>query len=128
MKEVARQLNANKEDDDMRWDPLEGRIRCMEHAVHLSAGHFIRTVSPTSARALAKKIKKAFRDGELGDDAILVADLENDDDDDNDDNDDNDDDGDNAASEAGNFTVGDTIGKSLALVKQVSVRMQIIMR
>ena len=116
MKEVARQLNANKGEDDMQWDPIEGRIRCMEHAVHLGAGHFIRVVSPTSMRALTKKIKKALRNAKLDDDDItLDADLGDDDDDDDDEDDDDD-----TASGPGDFTVSDTIGKSLALVKQVS--------
>jgi hypothetical protein len=110
MKEVARQLNANKEEDDTQWDPVEGRVRCMEHAIHLAAGHFIRVVSPTSARTLAKKLK-AFHNVELDDDDItLDPDLGDDDNGGNND----------AASEVGDFTVGDTIGKSLALVKQVS--------
>jgi hypothetical protein len=98
----------------------------MEHAVHLGAGHFIQVVSPTSARILVKKIKKAFRNAQLDDDNIdfdaLEADLGGDDDNDNADDanneaDDNDEDADD---EAADFTVGDTIGKSLALVKQVS--------
>lgn len=90
----------------------------MEHAIHLGAGHFIRVVSPTSRRNLVKKIKKAFRDGEFDEDNIdidtLEADLEGGDDDDDDDNDSD------AAFDAADFSVGDTIGKSLALVKQVS--------
>ena len=99
--------------------------RCMEHVVHLGAGHFIRVVSPTSARTLVKKFKKALRNGELDDDLALNADLGGNDDDDDDDDDDDSDDGNNgnnddAASEAAAFTIGDTIGKSLALVKQVS--------
>jgi hypothetical protein len=117
MKEVAHQLNANKEGGDTQWDLIEGRIRCMEHAIHLGACHFIRTVSPTSARVLAKKIKKAICNGDLGNDGTL-ADLGDDNDNDNDNNNNNDaDDDDDAASEAGALTVDDTIGKSLALVK-----------
>jgi hypothetical protein len=92
-------------------------LRCMEHALHLGAGHFIRVVSPTSGRILVKKIKKAVRDAKLDDDNIdfnvLEADLGGD-------NSYNDSD-ESAASEAADFTVGDTIGKSLALVKQVSL-------
>ena len=88
----------------------------MEHVVHLGAGHFIRVVSPTLARTLVKKFKKALRNGELDDDLALNADLGGNDNDDDDDDGNNDD----AASEAAAFTVGDTIGKSLALVKQVS--------
>jgi hypothetical protein len=53
--------------------------RCMEHAVHLGAGHFIKVVSPTSACTLVKKIRKAFHDAQLDDDNIdfdaLEADL-----------------------------------------------------
>ena len=97
----------------------------MEHAVHLGAGHFIRAVSPTSRRILAKKIKKAFHDASLDEDNIDIDTLEDDlggdgDDEDGDDDDDDDNDSD-AASEAADFSVGDTIGKSLALVKQVSI-------
>jgi hypothetical protein len=97
----------------------------MEHALHLGAGHFIQVVSPTSGRRLVKKIKKALRDAEVDDDNIdfdaLEANLGCDNNDDNDDDeDDDDDDDDDAASEAADFSVGDTIGKSLALVKQAS--------
>ena len=79
----------------------------MEHAVHLGAGHFIRVVSPTSTRTLIKKVKKAFRNAGLDDDDINLDTLGDDDD--------NDDEG----SSDGTFSIGDTIGKSLALVKQV---------
>jgi hypothetical protein len=94
----------------------------MEHAIHVGAGHFIQVVSPTSARVLVMKIKKAFRDAQLDDDNIdfdaLEADLGGDiDDNDNADANDNNEDADD---EAADFTIGDTIGKSLALVKQVS--------
>lgn len=93
----------------------------MEHAIHLGAGHFIQVVSPTSARTVVKKIKKALRNAKLDDDSVdfdaLEADLGSNDGDDDTDTD-NDDDG--AALEEADFTVGDTIGKSLALVRQVS--------
>ena len=98
--------------------------RCMEHVVHLGAGHFIRVVSPTSACTLIKKFKKALRNGELDDDLSLNANLRGNDDNDNDNDNDSDDgnngNNDDAASEAAAFTIGDTIGKSLALIKQVS--------
>ena len=101
-------------------------LRCMEHAIHVDAGHFIQVVSPTSVCILVKRIKKAFHDAQLDNDNIdfdaLEADLGGDDDNDNADDanneaDDNDEDADDKAAD---FTVGDTIGKSLALVKQVS--------
>ena len=90
----------------------------MEHAVHLGACHFIQVVSPTSARVLVKKIKKALCDAKIDDTGIDLDTLEADptDEDDDDVNVD-----DNNASEAEDFSVGDTIGKSLALVKQVNM-------
>jgi hypothetical protein len=87
----------------------------MEHAVHLGAGHFIKVVSPTSAHALVKKIRKAFRDAQLDDDNIdfdaLEADLGGDDNNEQEEDDTNnaDDEADDEA--AADFTVGDTIGK-----------------
>ena len=96
-------------------------LRCMEHAIHVGAGHFIQVVSPTSARVLVTKIKKAFRDAQLDDDNIDFDALEADLGGDNDDNDNADaNDNEDADDEAADFTIGDTIGKSLALVKQVS--------
>ena len=98
--------------------------RCMEHTVHLGTGHFIKVVSPTSACILVKKIRKAFCDAQLDDDNIdfdaLEADLRgnNDDEQDEDDTNNANDEADDKA--AAYFTVGDTIGKSLTLVKQVS--------
>src|SRR5271168_1351635 len=97
-------------------------LRCMEHAIHVGTGHFIQVVSPTSAHVLVTKIKKAFCDAQLDDDNIdfyaLEADLGGDiDDNDNADANENNEDADD---EAADFTIGDTIGKSLALVKQVS--------
>jgi len=41
--------------------------RCMEHTVHLGAGHFIRVVFPTSAHTLIKKICNTFHDAQLDD-------------------------------------------------------------
>jgi len=99
----------------------------MEHAIHLSVGHFIQVVSPTSACALVMKIKKAFCDAHLDDDNIdfnaLEADLGGDSDDNNNaDNahDEADDNNEDANDKAADFTIGDTIDKSLVLVKQVS--------
>lgn len=34
----------------------ERRIRCMEHALHLAAGHFVDDISPTSSSELTKKL------------------------------------------------------------------------
>jgi len=85
----------------------------MEHTLYLGAGHFIQVVSPTSGRILVKKIKRAFHDAELDDNNInsdvLGSDLVGDDSDNDDDD-----------LETGEFSIEDTIGKSLALIKQVS--------
>ena len=82
----------------------------------LFRSHFIQVISPRSKHILIKKIKKAFHDAELDDDNIdfdaLEADLGGDNNDANDDDND-----DNAALEAAEFSVGDTISKSLVLVK-----------
>jgi len=73
-------------------------------------------VSSMSRHRLIKKIKKALHNAKLDDNNIdfgaLEANLRCDDN--NKDNDDN------AASEAADYSVGDTIGKSLALIKQAS--------
>jgi len=91
----------------------------MEHAIHLGAGHFIKTVSPTSTPALMKKINRAFCNTQMHDETVNLDALDaglsgfgeeydgNDQDDDGDDE------------ESSEFGVGDTIGKALALVKQV---------
>ena len=85
----------------------------MEHAIHLGACHFIQVVSPTSAHVLVKKIKKALHDAKIDDTGIDLDTLEADPADDDDDDDD--------ALEAEDFSVRDTIDKSLVLVKQVSM-------
>jgi hypothetical protein len=88
----------------------------MEHTINLAAGHFLMAVSPTSSRKLLKKIRAALRNSELDGSSIdfdaLDASLEGVDDEgeeecENDDDDDEE------------FGVGDSIGKALALVKQV---------
>lgn len=88
----------------------------MEHTINLAAGHFLMAVSPTSSRKLLKKIRAALRNSELDGSSIdfdaLDASLEGVEDEgeeecENDDDDDEE------------FGVGDSIGKALALVKQV---------
>ena len=92
----------------------------MEHVVHLGAGHFIQVVSLTLKCTLVKKFKKVLHNGELDDNIALNTDLGGNDDDDDDSDDSNNSNNDDAASEVAAFTIGDTIGKSLVLVKQVS--------
>jgi hypothetical protein len=90
----------------------------MEHTINLAACHFVTAVSPTSTRQLLKKIKAALKcaetDGEYVDLDALDAGLNGlDNEGGGDEEDDDDEDVD------GEFRVGDTIGKALALVKQV---------
>ena len=63
-----------------------------------------------------KKIKKALRDAKIDDPGIDLDTLKADPADEDDDDDDDDD-----TLEAEDFSVEDTIGKSLVLVKQVSM-------
>ncbi|KAJ6557131.1 hypothetical protein B0H10DRAFT_2446187 [Mycena sp. CBHHK59/15] len=50
----------NTDDKIPCWDTVEHRVRCMEHAVHLVAGHFISDVSPMSAKAVLAKAVNQF--------------------------------------------------------------------
>jgi hypothetical protein len=87
----------------------------MEHSVHLAAGHFITTVSPTSSRRLLNKIRKAYKKAQPNDNVDEeLAEL---DEEDGDEGDEGDKDGEDE--EGTNFDLSDTIGKALALVKQV---------
>jgi hypothetical protein len=114
MVELGKHLDPQK----TRWDPKERRIRCMEHAVHLAAGHFIKEVAPTSAQVLLRKMHHALKNHTIGDDLDLnQLDEElsrwDDDEQDSDGKEGDDDDGDDI------FDAGDTLGKALALVTQV---------
>ena len=96
----------------------------MEHSVDLSAYHFIQEVSPSTARKLITKIKVAFQDADLDsenpdlDDLnTCLADFDGEDLDNSTDN------GHSDESEANNhgviLDIADSVGKALALVKQV---------
>ena len=92
----------------------------MEHSIDLAACHFIQDISTSSTQKIVKKIKHALQDVAVGDtvdlntlNAHLAAGGF-----DSDDDLDGEEDGDEE-----NFTdfdVADSIGKALALVKQVS--------
>ena len=74
----------------------------MEHSIDLAACHFVQEVSPSSTSKLLKKIKKAFVGADISDTDIDLDELD--------------------SHLAGfNFTIADSIGKALALVKQVSL-------
>jgi hypothetical protein len=129
MKATARQIDP----DELWWDPIERRVRCvpvylllawvnrvsqhlscMEHAIHVSAGHFIKGVGPTSSRKILKKVKVASRyaGGDSDDEDVDAFGAHSD----SDEGDDDDGDGTTRAIE---FDAGDTVGKALALVTQV---------
>ncbi|KAF9002760.1 hypothetical protein BDQ17DRAFT_1326512 [Cyathus striatus] len=46
---------------DIEWTVKEHDILCMEHAVHLSAKHFVQTIAPTSPSMINKKIKAVLK-------------------------------------------------------------------
>jgi len=101
----------------------------MEHSLHIAAKHFVEAVAPASPTSIRKKVKAALRkahmNGNLGDlnEEFSHIDLPQDFTDDEfnqmvegDDSDSDDDD---------DLTSGDSLGKALALVKQVSTLFKI---
>jgi hypothetical protein len=88
----------------------------MEHSVDLSANHFVQAVAPSSAQKVLKKIRSAFAGIDINNDLdldgldarLVECDLDGGDEEDDDDK---------VSSEE--FDMGDSIGKALALVKQV---------
>lgn len=95
-------------------------IRCMEHSLHLASKHFVEAVAPPSPTSVRKKVKaallKAHNNGKLNldefDKVLSTIDL----------GDQSDGDGESDGDDGGydsNFTPGDSLGKALALVKQV---------
>jgi hypothetical protein len=93
----------------------------MEHSIDLSACHFVQEVLPSSTSKLLKKIKKAFEDADISDmvdlDALdlhlagfnFVA------------NEEGEVDKNTLGSDFSQADVVDSVGKALALVKQVSL-------
>jgi hypothetical protein len=75
-------------------------LRCMEHSLHLAAKHFVQTIAPHSGK------KRGTSGTDTGGDP--ASDDEDHDGDDEDDDQDED------------FITGDSLGKAIALVKQVS--------
>ncbi|KAF8997519.1 hypothetical protein BDQ17DRAFT_1429030 [Cyathus striatus] len=116
--------------NDIKWTTKEHDILYMEHAIHLSAKHFVQTVAPASTSNLSKNIKAALKKsshkGDLDLDELdkelaeINLEAENEDE---------------GAAEAkseseevaikgdddDNYTFhpGDSLGKALALVKQI---------
>jgi hypothetical protein len=89
--------------------------RCMEHSIHVAAGHFIKAIGPTSSRNVIRKVKKAFKNAGVDDSNLDVEQLGMELDEVGDREDDRDDGDGNDSVE---FDVGDTVGKALALVTQ----------
>lgn len=93
--------------------------RCMEHSLHITAKHFVEAMAPASPTCIQKKVKaaleKAQDNGQLNLDQFNEAlTTLNPDDVDGPDNGRGDSEDDDAE-----FTSGDSLGKALALVKQV---------
>jgi hypothetical protein len=103
MKAVAQKIDPK----GLRWDPIERRVRCMEHSIHVGGGHFIRGVGPTSSRNCRKKGKAAANPSGMDSDGGGASGDEDDTGNANDDG-------------VAEFDAGDTVGKALALVTQVS--------
>jgi hypothetical protein len=100
----------------------------MEHSLHIASKHFVEAMAPVSPISIRKKVKAALvmarNNGELDldefDKALSAIDLENvGDQGDGDSDGDGNGDGDGADGDDDDFTPGDSLGKALALVKQV---------
>ncbi|KAJ6616243.1 hypothetical protein B0H10DRAFT_1949272 [Mycena sp. CBHHK59/15] len=104
------------------WSLKSEQLACMEHAVHLTAGHFLSDVSPLSAKAVITKVKKLRKklmaanpdmdNDEL--DALLAGDDGNEDAAD----------GEWEDGDKDGPTPKDAVGKALALVKQEPANIQ----
>ena len=89
----------------------------MEHCIHLGTSAIVKSVTPTAARNIMKKIKNTLKHVQLGDESFNLEEVNavleaaeiagEDGSDARDDEDDED------------FNVGDASGKTLAFVKQV---------
>ncbi len=82
------------------------QLRCMEHSLHVAAKHFVQTIAPHFSKKL----------GTLGNEGNPTS--ANDSEDPTSDNDDEDEDED--------IDSGDSLGKAIALVKQVSFSLALI--
>jgi hypothetical protein len=94
----------------------------MEHSIDLSACHFVQEVSPSSTSKLLKKIKKAFENAEISDTDdldVLDSHLAGFDFAADEEERDGDEGRDVPDADFSQFDVADSIGKALALVKQV---------
>ncbi|KAF8156025.1 hypothetical protein B0H34DRAFT_517919 [Crassisporium funariophilum] len=107
--------------DNQNFDAKQRYIRCMEHSVDLSAKTFVQTISPSSARKVLAKIKRAFKATSIDDSNTFdideldtrLADFDFDEGEEEED-----DEVDDAALEE-DFDAADSIGKALMLVKQI---------
>src|SRR4051794_19881992 len=94
----------------------------MEHALHLSARHFVREIAPPSVQAIARKVRRVLQKAEKNGD-VNLNDLDNELDglpfnnDDGSEDDEGDDD----------FDVSDALGKALALVNQVGLLLSCVL-
>jgi hypothetical protein len=92
----------------------------MEHSLHLGAQHFVEGVAPTPGRAILRKVQEAYCNAQVNENREVNLDQLDDEltgfeDTVGDEGDDGA--GDDEQGEP--FSIGDTIGKALALVTQV---------
>jgi hypothetical protein len=91
----------------------------MEHSLHLGARHFVEGVAPAPGQAVLKNIHKAFINTRVDNKGALDIDQLDDELQGYDDVLGSADDDENSDEEGEAFSVGDTIGKALALVTQI---------
>ncbi|KAF8976837.1 hypothetical protein BDQ17DRAFT_1417641 [Cyathus striatus] len=114
---TIRELKKHLTINDLGWTANEHDILCMEHALHLAAKHFVETIVPTTSTAITKKVraalKKSSHRGDLDldelDHELAEINLDEPDTDGNSESD----------NEDFSFHPGDSLGKALALVKQI---------
>jgi hypothetical protein len=95
----------------------------MEHSLHLSAKHFVQAVAPSSPQKIARKIKNALRNAEMNGEVnldMLDEELAGFSFDDGDNNECEGEGEGGSEDDAMDLDAGDSLGKALALVGQVS--------
>ncbi|KAF9003446.1 ribonuclease H-like domain-containing protein [Cyathus striatus] len=84
--------------EDLGWTAKEHGILCMEHALHLAAKHFVETIAPTTSTGI--KLDHELAEINLNEPDTAEADPGSD-------------------NKNFSFHSGDSLGKALALVKQI---------
>jgi hypothetical protein len=91
----------------------------MEHSLHLGTRHFVEGVAPTPGCAILRKVQEAYRNAQVNEDGEVNLDQLDDELTGFEDTVGEGDDGVGDDKQGEPFSIGDTIGKALALVTQV---------